>query len=137
VRSNYGEIDAVVPLSGTALWADVWVQPASVATNSNPTGTSTSPTPPADAKDNASLTKQWIEFCWQPQSAKEISVLSHAASPMFASADYGNLPNDIRENRLLLPDSSVLEKSEFIEPLPQDVSKEYEKLWTEIRSVTP
>src|SRR5919199_1848377 len=135
VRSNYGEIDAAVPLSGTALWADVWVQPASLSTNSNPIKTSTSPTPPADAKDNASLTKQWIEFCWQPQSAKEISVLSHAASPMFASADSGNLPKDLRENRLLLPDSSVLEKSEFIEPLPEEVSEEYEELWKKIRSV--
>src|ERR687886_143057 len=50
LRTTYGEIDAAVPLSGTALWADVWVQPASLSTNSNPIKTSTSPTPPADAK---------------------------------------------------------------------------------------
>jgi putative spermidine/putrescine transport system substrate-binding protein len=135
VRSSYRQIDAVVPLSGTALWTDIWVQPTSLSPSSNLERTSALPKPPADVNPNVSLAQQWIEFCWQPQSAKEISVLSNAASPIFAEVDPTNLPKDIQENHLRLPDSSIVKKSEFIEPLPQEVSKEYEKLWIKIRNV--
>ena len=135
VRSSYRQIEAVVPLSGTALWTDIWVQPTSLSPSSNLERTSASPKPPADVNPNVSLAQQWIEFCWQPQSAKEISVLSNAASPIFAEVESTKLPKDIQENHLRLPDSSIVKKSEFIEPLPQEVSKEYEKLWIKIRNV--
>jgi putative spermidine/putrescine transport system substrate-binding protein len=135
VRSSYSQIEAIMPLSGTAIWADVWVQPASVSNNSNSVNTSASPTPAADAKASASLTKRWIEFCWQPQSAKEISILSHATSPLFVGVDSKTLPKDLQENRLLLPDSSVLDNSEFLKPLSKEALKEYEQLWTQIRNV--
>ncbi|HEY9607920.1 extracellular solute-binding protein [Allocoleopsis sp.] len=135
VRGSYRQIDAVVPLSGTALWADVWVQPTSLSTSSNLRKISAPSKPPTDVNPNVSLAKQWIEFCWQPQSAKEISVLSNAASPIFAEVEPTNLPKDLQDNHLRLPDSSIVKKSEFIEPLPEAVSKEYEKLWIQIRSV--
>ncbi len=135
LRESYPYINAVVPLSGTALWADVWVQPASFPANSNAVGTSADVTPSADANANTSLTKRWIDFCWQPQSAKEISVLSNGVSPMFAGISAENLPQDLPKNRLLLLNSSVLDKSEFLKPLPKDLSKEYETLWSQIRSV--
>jgi putative spermidine/putrescine transport system substrate-binding protein len=163
VRANRRQIDAVVPQSGTALWTELWVQPTSVAaeskavekgdgTSSRPDAmlrshpsvavatsdggnnrTSASPTQPADTNANPSLTKQWIEFCWQPQLAKEISILSNAASPIITSIAPDNLPKALRENRLLLPDSSVLDKSEFLAPLPQPVFEKYQALWKEIR----
>lgn len=132
VQSTHRQISAVVPLSGTALWADVWVQPASLATGSNSGGTSASPTPPADT--NASLVKQWIEFCWQSQPAREISVLSNATSPILTDVAPGNLPPDLQTNRLLLPERSILNKSEFLHPLPQATSNEYLALWKEIRT---
>lgn len=135
VRSGYRQIDSVVPLSGTALWADVWVQPASLAASSNTVKTSASSTPQQNSSVNTPLAKQWIEFCWKPLPAEQISVLSHAASPIFARAAPTQLPKDLRENRLLLPDTKVLEKCEFLEPLPQKISQEYEKLWAEIRNV--
>lgn len=136
VRSGYRQVGSVVPLSGTALWADVWVQPASLAASSNTVNTSVSSTPQKDSSANTPLTKQWIEFCWKSLPAQQISVLSHAASPMFADVEASKLPKDIRENRLLLPDNQVLKKCEFLEPLPQKISEEYEKLWAEIRNVS-
>lgn len=125
VQSGYRQIDSVVPLSGTALWADVWVQPASPVAR----------TAQADFRANTPLTKQWIEFCWKSVPAEQISVLSHAASPLFADAEATHLPKDLQKNPLLLPDGKVLKNSEFIEPLPQKIVQDYEKLWTEIRNV--
>lgn len=126
VRSSNRQIEAIVPLSGTAIWADVWVQPASVSDNSKP---------PAGAKANTSLTKDWINFCWQPQSSEKISILSNATSPIFFDDDSKTLPKALQDNPLLLPDSSVLDKSEFLKPLPKEVSQEYEALWKKIRDV--
>ena len=125
VRSNDRQIDAVVPLSGSALWADLWVQPASAVVDSNTTGT----------QEQQSLIQQWIDFCWQPKPANEISLFSNAASPIVTTLNPANIPQDVRENRVLLPDKSVLDKSEFLKPLPKAVEEEYQALWKEIRTV--
>jgi putative spermidine/putrescine transport system substrate-binding protein len=125
VRANDRQIDAIVPLSGTALWADLWVQPASAAVDSNTTGT----------QEQQSLIQQWIDFCWQPKPANEISLFSNAASPIVTTLNPANIPQDVRENPVLLPDNSVLDKSEFLQPLPKAVDEEYQALWKEIRTV--
>jgi putative spermidine/putrescine transport system substrate-binding protein len=124
LRSRYRQIEAVVPRSGTALWADLWVQPAQVATQSNSTETA----------DLESLKKQWIDFCWQPKPAREISLFSHATSPIITDLNPADLPKDLRQNSLLLPDKSILDKSEFLKPLPKLAVEEYQALWKEIRT---
>lgn len=122
--SNYRQIQAVVPRSGTAIWADLWVQPASgTAGGSNS----------VETENQQSVTKQWIDFCWQPKPAKEISLFSNATSPIILSLDRAELPEDLRANPLLLPDSLVLNKSEFLKPLPKSVIEQYQKLWSKIR----
>ncbi len=151
LRSSYRQIAAVVPLSGTAMWTDMWVQPTALVAESNSqkkgdrilshpsvalaaSAQEASPTPPANAETNTSLIKQWIDFCWQPQAAREISVLSNATSPLFTS-NTDNLAKELPKNSLLLPDSSVLDKSEFLEPLAKDIFEQYQKLWQEIRRI--
>lgn len=121
LRTSYNQIKAVVPQSGTALWADLWVQPAATGNNFGEMG------------ERQALMKQWIDFCWQPKPAHEISLFSNATSPIVTDVNRANLPEDLRNNRLLLPDSSVLENSEFLKPLPQSVIAEYAALWKEIR----
>ena len=153
VRSTYNHIDAVVPQSGTSLWADVWVQPASIAMGSNTLQnsdrtssdlsvalvssdgklTSDASKLAANASTSPSLTQQWIDFCWQLEPAQEISALTHAASPIIVSLTPEKLPKNLQDNSVLLPDKSVLDNSEFLEPLPQKVLEEYEALWKEIR----
>ena len=123
LRTTYREIEAVVPLSGTALWTDMWVQPASVAAESNFVETG----------DRQALMKQWIDFCWQSKPAREISLFSNATSPILPSLNPTDLPKDLQENHLLLPAPSVLDKSEFLKPLPKPVLEQYESLWKEIR----
>lgn len=124
--ASHREIEAVIPLSGTALWADLWVKPASFV-NQGSAG---------ETVERQSLTKQWIDFCWQTKPASQISLFSHAASPMITTVSPADLPKDVRQNSLLLPNTSVLNKSEFLEPLPKSALKEYESLWQEIRKST-
>jgi putative spermidine/putrescine transport system substrate-binding protein len=81
----------------------------------------------------ASLTQQWIEFCWQPKPARQISLFSDAASPMLVGVNPTDLPQDLRDKPLLLPDRSILNQSEFIRPLPKSVVEQYEELWKEMR----
>ena len=120
--SSYRQIKAVVPQSGTSLWADVWVQPTSSTTQPN----SVDP-------DITSLTKQWIDFCWQPKQAREISLFTEAVSPILFGMKAVDLPEDLRNKPVLLPNKPVLDKSEFLRPLPKSVDEQYQALWKEIR----
>lgn len=123
LRTVYRQIQAVVPLSGTALWTDIWVQPAMNRNQSNS----------EEISDGQALIKQWIDFCWQPKPAREISLFSNATSPMLTNVNQADLPEDLRKNRLLLPPPPVLDKSEFLKPLPKAAIDQYKNLWKEIR----
>ncbi|MEW5860739.1 MAG: extracellular solute-binding protein [Cyanobacteriota bacterium] len=106
-------IAAVVPVSGTALWADLWVQPAAAAANP--------------------LLQEWINFCWESKPATEISLFSRAASPVVTGMNPAELPQFLQTNSILLPDAQILDKSEFLFPLPQSTALAYRSLWQEIR----
>jgi len=121
IMQSYREIKAVVPQSGTALWADVWVKPAALKAQFN-------------SSETDKLIKQWIDFCWEKKSAQEISLFTPGASPVLVSTERTQLPQDLRENRLLLPEPAVVNNSEFLEPLPKPVVVKYEELWKEIRT---
>lgn len=119
LRTGYSQIKAVVPQSGTALWADVWVQPAN--TNFG------------EMAERQALIKQWIDFCWQTKPSHQISLFSNATSPMITGVNRANLPEDLRNNSLLLPETSILDKSEFLKPLSVSVTEAYLALWKEVR----
>ncbi len=120
LRTGYSKIKAIVPQSGTALWTDLWVQPA--------TGTNF-----GEMRERQALMKQWIDFCWQTKPSHEISLFSNATSPIITGIDRANLPADLRNNRLLLPEASVLDNSEFLKPLPRPALEQYLALWKEMR----
>ncbi len=111
------KIAAVVPQSGTALWADLWVRPQS---------------PIANAGSN--LVPQWIDFIWKPEIATQISLQTLAVSPIFSSAKPDNLPKALQANDQLLPDADILKKSEFLLPLGDAAIAQYRQLWREIRT---
>lgn len=107
------EIAAVVPLSGTALWANLWVKPAASA--------------------NASLTEKWIDFCWRPQIAQQMSLLTQTSSPILPEINSMELRSKIKNDPLLLPSQEIIEKSEFLTPLADSTIQQYLKLWQDIR----
>ena len=109
------EIAAVVPLSGTALWANLWVKPA------------------ASANAETSLTEKWIDFCWRPQIAQQMSLLTQTSSPILPEINPMELSSEIKNDSLLLPSQEIIEKSEFLTPLADSTIQQYLKLWQDIR----
>ncbi len=123
LRQRNPYIEAIVPRSGTALWSDVWVQPSAVASRANSTET----------EERIALAQKWIEFCWQTEPATKISLYSDAASPALLPLKSTDLPEAIRDNPILFPTPAVLDKSEFLQPLPESTVEQYQDLWREVR----
>lgn len=106
-------IAAVVPANGTILTSDLWVRPTPAA----------APTIPPEIN-------RWIEFCWQPTVAVQLSSLSLAASPVIVSRERSQLPEAIQDNSVLLPPAEVVERSEFLLPVS---ASEYRQVWETMR----
>jgi len=111
-RNN--QIGAVVPQSGTALWADLWVCPASAGYTST-----------------QAVAHQWIDVWWQPQIASQLSRLSGGGSPLLTGPNLDRLPQN-----LLLPGQEVFNRSDFIRPLADTAIDQYRSLWLKIRSAS-
>ncbi|MEM6253866.1 MAG: extracellular solute-binding protein [Cyanobacteria bacterium P01_D01_bin.156] len=85
---RYRRLGAVNPQEGTVLTSDLWVAPVD-----------------AHLTDAA---KAWLEFCWQPEIATQISLSSYGLSPLFFLPG-ATLPDKLPEQMMQLPiDSEVL-----------------------------
>jgi putative spermidine/putrescine transport system substrate-binding protein len=111
-------IGAIVPRSGTAIWADLWVQPKSKNSNS---------------PERVKLSQQWMEYCLQVQPSNQISLFTSGTAPLLTSLQSTSILPDIQHNSLILPDRAILGKSEFIYPLSAATQSQYDRLWREIR----
>jgi putative spermidine/putrescine transport system substrate-binding protein len=116
-------IAAVIPASGTMLFADLWVSPFT-ATNAT-----------------TDLINQWINFCWQPEIATQLSVLSAGVSPVLLENSLAlkpstKLPKALRDNPLRLPTSELIRSSEFLQPQTPDTVEQYQNLWNKTRQVS-
>ncbi|MGC9524245.1 MAG: extracellular solute-binding protein [Limnospira sp.] len=109
------DLGIAIPESGTALWSDLWVQPKAAPSTDDSVG------------------REWIDFCWQPNIATQMSLLTGATSPIVWGMDRADLPPDLRNDPQLLPDAEILDRSEFLLPLPESTLKQYRDLWREIR----
>ncbi|MEL6900258.1 MAG: extracellular solute-binding protein [Cyanobacteria bacterium J06606_4] len=107
---RYRDLRAAIPTDGTLLSADMWVQPV---------GT-----------DLSATAKQWIDFCWQPGPAAQISVSGRGISPVFLS-DQVALP-EVLSGSLLA--TAALENSEPLLPLPSNLQAAYFSVWQQLRS---
>ncbi|MDZ8225264.1 extracellular solute-binding protein [Nostoc sp. ChiVER01] len=112
ILGRYPQLGAVIPQSGTAIWADLWVRPAGITTKST-------------------LSDQWIDFCWQPSTAKQISVLTKSNSPISTNLVASDIQEALRS--ILQSDRQVFDKSEFLLPLPPSAIKQYESLFAKIK----
>lgn len=128
IVQRYSNLAAVIPASGTALWADLWVRPAGKKeTKQTNQGINSGQNSQAD-----DLLAQWIDFCWEPEILEQISLRTKAVSPLLAPQQL-NLPKELQNNPVLFPAADIFAKSEFIQPLPLEVAQEYQNLWWEIR----
>jgi putative spermidine/putrescine transport system substrate-binding protein len=115
ILKRYPNLDAVIPVSGTSLWADLWGQPK----GNNP---------------NLELLNQWLNFSFQPTSANQIALFTNASSPLLFTMNESQISPDILKNSLIYPPQNFLEKSEFITPLSEDITAKYQQIWQEIVS---
>jgi putative spermidine/putrescine transport system substrate-binding protein len=115
-NSNIG---AIVPRSGTAIWADLWVQP----TTKNK----------SEMVDRSKLAHQWIDYSIQPQASNQISLFTPGTAPLLTSINPSQILPDIQRNPLILPSKTILDKSEFIYPLSTATASQFDSLWREIR----
>ncbi|MBV8883961.1 MAG: extracellular solute-binding protein [Chroococcidiopsidaceae cyanobacterium CP_BM_RX_35] len=109
---RYQQLAAVVPLSGTALWANLWVRPRGV-----------------DSKPF--LSEKWIDFCWQPDVAQQISRFSKATSPIPVALNPADIPTE--ERSLLLNTPQIFRESELLLPLSAATLNQYQSLWQHVR----
>ncbi len=115
---KHPNIGAIVPKSGTAIWADLWVQPKSKDPHTT---------------ERTKLAQQWMDYCLQLQPSNQISEMSSGAAPLLTNLPAANIAADLHANSLILPDRSILAKSEFIYPLSAQTQAQFDKLWQEIR----
>lgn len=115
LRTRYPDIKTIIPRSGTALWADLWV---------NPTGN--------EAIYETIL--QWIDFCLNPEAANQIGIFTDASSPILINAKNGQIAKSLEEDNIKNPSLEVLEKSEFLFPLSPKTEQQYQALWKEMRT---
>jgi putative spermidine/putrescine transport system substrate-binding protein len=120
-------IGAIVPHSGTAIFADLWVQPAL-----SPQLSSTERIA-AGNSDRVKLTHQWIDYCLQSKVSNQISLFTSGTAPLLTSIKSSEILPDIQKNSLILPPKEVLDKSEFIYPLSPTGKVQFDRLWQEIR----
>ncbi|MBN3923554.1 extracellular solute-binding protein [Nostoc sp. NMS4] len=111
VLARYPQLAAVIPQSGTAMWVDLWVRPA--------------------GSNKGTLSDQWIDFCWQPSTAKQISVLTKSNSPISTNITISDIQEPLWS--VLQSDRAVFDKSEFLLPLPPPAIKQYESLFAKIK----
>ena len=110
-------IKLVIPKSGTSLWTDIWVRP--------------------NRKENSAnieLQNQWLDFCLQTEIANQISLFSPSPSPVLLTMKPSDIPEVLRENKLIFPGQDILSKSEFLQPLSIDSIKQYRQFWQEMRN---
>ena len=110
------DLAAVVPESGTSLWADLWVQPKSSSANS--------------------LLTEWLNFCWQPDIANQIAFFSDGSSPRLETLEKNAILPKVRDNPLLMIPSQLLDRCEFLLPLSPKVQQQFIDLWQELRAVS-
>ncbi|MBF2058482.1 MAG: extracellular solute-binding protein [Cyanobacterium sp. T60_A2020_053] len=110
VLNTQKNLKAIIPKSGTSLWADIWVNPINEATN----------------EGRLTNIYQWINYCWQKNSAKSINLFTDGYSPIQAETK-----NNTKAETLSL---NKLDNCDFIEPLNTESLTVYESLWQEIIS---
>lgn len=104
------DLQAVFPASGTALWADLWVQAQT------------------DTKPSAAIS-QWINFWWEETVAAQLSQFTPAISPFIPATVTEKSPG-----QLLVASPDRFDHSEFLLPLPTATIEQYQQLWQSMRT---
>jgi putative spermidine/putrescine transport system substrate-binding protein len=109
--TRYPELAAIIPQSGTAMWSDLWVRPVGA---------------------KSPLSSEFIDFCWTPNIAKEISLLTKTNSPISTDIATSDIQETLRN--LLVSNSQFFDKNEYLLPLSKSTQKQYQDLFARIKN---
>ena len=120
IRQN-PKMAAVFPKSGSALNADLWVQPAQ------------------PEKSDLSETKlatiaAWCDYTLNPDRAAQFSLLTQGISPSLDQNPTNATPEDLRSNPILMPGVEALKKSEFLQPQTEKTIQQWRSVWETMRN---
>ena len=120
---RYPDLKFIIPQSGASLWADIWVKPLVSKTSIEST----------DNYNTEAVIKSWINFCWQPKAAKQISLFTNGISPILSSLKPDDIPQDLQNNVFLNSEILNSSASEFLLPLTSETEQQYRDMWLKIR----
>jgi putative spermidine/putrescine transport system substrate-binding protein len=113
------KLAAVFPKRGTALSADLWVQPALAEK--------------AEASEALSQTiAAWCEYCLSVDRAAQISQLMQGMSPSLAQVP--QISEALRGSGLLVPEGDSLGRSEFLLPQLGQTVDQWRSVWETMRN---
>ncbi len=112
---------AVFPKSGSALNADLWVQPAQ------------------PEKSNLSETAMttiaaWCDYILNADRAPQFSLLTQGISPSLDPNQNDRTPANLRSNPVLMPGAEALNKSEFLQPQTEKTIQQWRSVWETMRN---
>nr|XP_043628186.1 uncharacterized protein LOC122599699 [Erigeron canadensis] len=123
------DVAVIVPKSGASLWADLWAIPAASGTADDELG--------GRVRGPSPLVHQWLHFCLQTQRALPFEEeIVAGASPSALDNSPVPKPNYLSKNKPKLdtnlvsgvPPPDILPKCEFLEPLSDAASIDYQWL---------
>jgi spermidine/putrescine transport system substrate-binding protein len=106
------ELDFAIPVEGTNLFVDAMCIPSGCS--------------------HKEAAEMFINFLLEPSVGAANSEYIGYATPNKAALEL--IDDDMRNDPIAYPDSSVLENTENFAPLPQDTSRLMDQLWTELLS---
>lgn len=112
---------AVFPKSGSALNADLWVQPAQ-------------PEKSDLSEPKLATIAAWCNYTLNPDRAAQFSLLTQGISPSLDQNQTNATPPDLRNNPILMPGAEALSKSEFLQPQTEKTIQQWRSVWETMRN---
>ena len=112
---------AVFPKSGSALNADLWVQPAQPE-KSEPSETA------------MAAIAAWCDYTLNVGRADQFSLLTQGISPSLDQNGNTSTPAELRSNPILMPGAEALNKSEFLQPQTEKTIQQWRSAWETMRN---
>ena len=120
IRQN-PKMAAVFPKSGSALSADLWVQPAQPEKSE-----------PSEAA--MATIAAWCDYTLNVDRAPQFSLLTQGISPSLDQNGNNSTPAELRNNPILMPGTEALNKSEFLQPQTEKNIQQWRSVWEAMRN---
>ncbi|MGF1516679.1 MAG: extracellular solute-binding protein [Nodosilinea sp.] len=112
---QYRNLAVMVPVEGTLLSAQLWVQPE--------------PAAPISAQG-----QDWLDFCLEDDFATQLAIFGQGVSPRLWGIGSGQLPEPLQQPAEIVLSPEAADQSEFLLPLNAEAEDRYASLWETMRS---